>query len=105
MDPAYSFEAIREAQLDVSDGADILMVKPAMNYLDIIAKVKSEFAEVPLGAYQVSGEYSMLKTAAQQGLLDEQQAMLESLTAIKRAGADLIISYFAKDFAKLYQTL
>lgn len=103
MDPANRFEAIREAQLDVAEGADILMVKPAMNYLDIIATVKNEFAQVPLGAYQVSGEYSMLKAAAQQGLVDGSQAMLESLTAIKRAGADLIVSYFAKEFAKLYQ--
>lgn len=101
MDPANASEAIREAALDISEGADMLMVKPAMSYLDIIYRVKQHFPEVPLCAYQVSGEYSMLKAAAAQGLINEGQAMLESLIAIKRAGADLIISYFAKDIAKL----
>ncbi len=101
MDPANAQEAIREAALDLDEGADMLMVKPAMNYLDIICRVKQHFPEVPLCAYQVSGEYSMLKAAAAQGLIDEEQAMLESLIAIKRAGADLIISYFAKDVAKI----
>jgi porphobilinogen synthase len=101
MNPANSREAIREASLDLEEGADMLMVKPAMNYLDVILAVKQHFPEVPLCAYQVSGEYSMLKFAAAQGLLNEEQAMLESLLAIKRAGADFIISYFAKDFAKL----
>ena len=101
MDPANASEAIREAALDVAEGADMLMVKPAMSYLDIIYRVKQRFPEVPLCAYQVSGEYSMLKAAAAQGLINEEQAMLESLIAIKRAGADLIISYFAKDVAKL----
>ncbi|WP_419419028.1 porphobilinogen synthase [Legionella sp. D16C41] len=101
MDPANSNEAIREAALDLKEGADMLMVKPAMNYLDIIYKVKNHFPEVPLGAYQVSGEYAMLKYAAQQGLIDEKRAITESLLAIKRAGADLIISYFAKDIARL----
>lgn len=100
MDPANSQEALREAALDLEEGADLLMVKPAMNYLDVIYRLKQHFPEVPLCAYQVSGEYSMIKVAAAQGLIDEQQAMLESLTAIKRAGADLIISYFAKDFAR-----
>ncbi|ARG98007.1 porphobilinogen synthase [Legionella micdadei] len=99
MDPANSNEALREAALDLKEGADLLMVKPAMAYLDIIYKVKQHFPEVPLCAYQVSGEYAMLKNAAAQGLLNEEQAMVESLIAIKRAGADLIISYFAKDIA------
>lgn len=101
MDPANSNEALREAALDIAEGADLIMVKPAINYLDIIYKLKQKFPEVPLCAYQVSGEYSMLKFAAQQGLVNEEQAMLESLLAIKRAGADLIISYFAKDLARL----
>ena len=101
MDPANASEAIREAALDVAEGADMLMVKPAMSYLDIIYRVKQRFPEVPLCAYQVSGEYSMLKAAAAQGLINEEQAMLESLIAIKRACAYLIISYFAKDVAKL----
>ncbi|WP_133126981.1 porphobilinogen synthase [Legionella nagasakiensis] len=104
MNPANSHEALREAALDLKEGADMLMVKPAMNYLDIIYRVKQRFPEVPLCAYQVSGEYSMLKAAAAQGLIDEKQAMLESLTAIKRAGADLMITYFAKEAAKLAAT-
>ena len=101
MDPANAEEAIREAALDVSEGADLLMVKPAMNYLDVIYRVKQTFPEVPLCAYQVSGEYSMIKNAAAQGLVNEEQAMMESLLAIKRAGADLIISYFSKDAARV----
>lgn len=101
MNPANSNEALREAALDLKEGADMLMVKPAMNYLDIIYKLKSHFPDVPLCAYQVSGEYAMLKYAARHGLINEEQAMLESLLAIKRAGADLIISYFAKDIARL----
>jgi porphobilinogen synthase len=101
MDPANGREALREAALDVAEGADMLMVKPAMNYLDVICRVKHAHPAVPMAAYQVSGEYSMIKAAAAQGWLDETQAMLESLTAIKRAGADIIISYFAKDFAQL----
>ena len=100
MDPANANEALREAELDVSEGADLLMIKPAMQYLDIIHRVKTRFPNVPLCAYQVSGEYSMLKAAAREGLIDEEAAMLESLTAIKRAGADLIITYFAKDLAR-----
>lgn len=102
MNPANSHEAIRETDLDLAEGADLIMVKPAMNYLDIIYKLKQHYPEVPLCAYQVSGEYSMLKYAAQAGLLDEEITMIESLVAIKRAGADMIISYFAKDFARLY---
>lgn len=101
MDPANSQEALREAQLDLDEGADMLMVKPAMNYLDIICRIKQRFPDVPLCAYQVSGEYAMIKFAAAQGIIDEEQAMLESLIAIKRAGADLMISYFAKDVARL----
>lgn len=101
MNPANSNEALREAALDLEEGADLLMVKPAMIYLDVIYKVKQHFPEIPLCAYQVSGEYSMIKNAALQGLINEEQAMVESLLAIKRAGADLIISYFAKDVARL----
>lgn len=101
MNPANSHEAIREAILDIDEGADILMVKPAMNYLDIIFRLKQQFPEVPLCAYQVSGEYSMIKAAAAKGYINEEQAMIESLIAIKRAGADLIITYFAKDIARL----
>ncbi len=101
MDPANANEALREVALDLEEGADLIMVKPAMNYLDVIFRVKQQYPEVPLCAYQVSGEYSMLKNAAAQGLINEEEAMMESLLAIKRAGADLIISYFAKDFARL----
>lgn len=105
MNPANTAEALREAALDIAEGADILMVKPAMNYLDIIYKLKQHYPEVPLCAYQVSGEYALLKYAAKQGLIHEEQAMLESLMAIKRAGADLLISYFARDFARLFNRL
>lgn len=101
MDPANSNEAIRESTLDLMEGADMLMVKPAGFYLDIIQKLKQNFPEVPLCAYQVSGEYSMIKNAARQHLIKEDLAIFESLTAIKRAGADFIISYFAKDIARL----
>jgi len=100
MDPANGDEAIREISLDVSEGADIIMVKPALAYLDVICRAKQEF-DLPLAAYNVSGEYSMIKAAAQLGWLDEEKAMLESLTAIKRAGADIIITYWAKDLAKV----
>jgi porphobilinogen synthase len=100
MDPANSDEAIREIELDVAEGADIIMVKPALPYLDIIYRAKQEF-DLPLAAYNVSGEYSMIKAAAQLGWLDEEKAMVESLTAIKRAGADIIITYFAPQMAKL----
>ncbi|AMP89549.1 porphobilinogen synthase [Legionella pneumophila] len=101
MDPANSEEAVRETRLDLEEGADMIMVKPAGFYLDIIYKLKQHFTEVPLCAYQVSGEYSMIKNAAKNNLIHEEQAMIESLIAIKRAGADFIISYFAKDMAKL----
>ena len=100
MDPANADEAIREMSLDVGEGADIIMVKPALAYLDIICRAKQEF-DLPLAAYNVSGEYSMIKAAAQLGWLDEEKAMVESLTAIKRAGADIIITYFAPQMAKL----
>ncbi len=100
MDPANADEAIREISLDVSEGADIIMVKPALAYLDIIYRAKQEF-DLPLAAYNVSGEYSMIKAAAQMGWLDEEKAMLESLAAVKRAGADIIITYWAKKFAQL----
>lgn len=96
MDPANAREALREIDLDIEEGADIVMVKPALPYLDIIAAARSRTL-VPLAAYQVSGEYSMIKAAAKAGWLDETRAMMESLLAIKRAGADLILSYFAKD--------
>lgn len=101
MNPANAQEAIREAQLDRQEGADLFMVKPAMNYLDVILRIKQNFPEVPLCAYQVSGEYSMIKAAASQGWINEEEATMESLLAIKRAGADLIITYFAKDVARM----
>ena len=104
MNPANAMEAIREASIDIEEGTDILMVKPAMNYLDVICRIKHTFPEVPLCAYQVSGEYAMIKCAAQQGLVDEKQAIVESLLAIKRAGADLIITYFAKEIAQTLLT-
>jgi porphobilinogen synthase len=98
MDPANAREALREVWLDVDEGADLLMVKPAGAYLDIIAAVKAETG-LPLAAYQVSGEYSMIKAAAERGWIDGERAMLESLVAIARAGADLIITYFAIEAA------
>ncbi|HQL00033.1 MAG TPA: porphobilinogen synthase [Smithellaceae bacterium] len=99
MDPSNADEAIREISLDVNEGADIIMVKPALPYLDIICRAKQEF-DLPLAAYNVSGEYAMIKAAAKQGWLDEEKAMMESVTAIKRAGADILITYWAKDLAK-----
>jgi porphobilinogen synthase len=99
MDPANGREAIRESELDAAEGADVLMVKPAGPYLDLIWRVK-EATGLPLAAYQVSGEYAMLRTAIDAGLLDERLAVLESLTGIRRAGADIIITYFAKDVAR-----
>jgi porphobilinogen synthase len=100
MDPANAREAMREATLDVEEGADLIMVKPALPYLDIISQLAGEF-DVPIAAYQVSGEYSMIKAAAAQGWLDETAVMLESLTAIKRAGADLVLTYFAREAANI----
>jgi porphobilinogen synthase len=102
MDPANAMEAMREVALDVDEGADIVMVKPALPYLDIIARVKGEFG-LPVAAYSVSGEYAMLKAAGQLGWLDEDRAVLEALTGIRRAGADIIITYFAKDAARLIE--
>jgi porphobilinogen synthase len=99
MDPANGREALREVALDVDEGADLLMVKPAGPYLDIIRQVRDQY-ELPLAAYQVSGEYAMLKAAVGNGWLDERRAALESLTSIKRAGADLIITYYAKEAAR-----
>lgn len=99
MDPANAWEALREAELDIEEGADMLMVKPALAYLDVLRRVKDAFPEVPLAAYNVSGEYSMIKAAAQNGWIDEAKCTLETLTAIKRAGADIIISYHALDAA------
>ena len=98
MDPANALEAIREAKLDLAEGADVVMVKPAMPYLDVIRRVKEETG-APVGAYQVSGEYSMLKAAAQNGWMDERAAVIESLTSIRRAGADLVLTYYAKEAA------
>jgi porphobilinogen synthase len=100
MDPPNSDEAMREIMLDVEEGADIIMVKPALPYLDIIHRAKEEF-DLPLAAYNVSGEFSMIKAAANLGWIDEERAMMESLTSIKRAGADIIITYFAQDVAKI----
>lgn len=100
MDIANSEEAIRECALDIAEGADMLMVKPAHAYLDIITKVKKHYPSLPLGAYHTSGEYAMIKAAAEKGWLDEQKTALEILTAIRRAGADFIITYFAKDAAR-----
>ncbi|MGH7396137.1 MAG: porphobilinogen synthase [Candidatus Rokuibacteriota bacterium] len=102
MDPANTMEAMREVALDVDEGADIVMVKPALPYLDVIARVKSEFG-LPVAAYSVSGEYAMLKAAGRLGWLDEDRAVLEALTGIRRAGADIIITYFAKDAARLIE--
>jgi len=100
MDPANSREAIREIRLDIEEGADIIMVKPALAYLDVIRRTREEF-DLPLAAYNVSGEYSMIKAAAEKGWLDGQRVMMEVLTSIKRAGADIIITYFAREAAKL----
>ncbi len=98
MDPANVLEGVREARLDLEEGADVVMVKPATPYLDVIRRVKEE-TDAPVGAYHVSGEYSMLKAAAQNGWIDERAAVLETLTAIRRAGADLVLTYYAKEAA------
>lgn len=99
MDPCNSDEAIRETELDIMEGADIVMVKPALSYLDIIRRIKDNF-NAPIAAYNVSGEYAMIKAAAKAGLVDEKAIVIEMLTSIKRAGADIIITYFAKDLAR-----
>jgi porphobilinogen synthase len=98
MDPANVREALRECEQDIEEGADVLMIKPALPYLDVIRAARERF-DLPLAAYNVSGEYAMVKAAAAKGFLDERQAALESLTAIKRAGADLIVSYWTKELA------
>jgi porphobilinogen synthase len=100
MDPANGDESLREVQMDIEEGADIVMVKPALPYLDLIWRVKQEFG-YPVAAYNVSGEYSMLKAAAERGWIDDDRAMMEMLTAIRRAGADIVITYFAKRAAEL----
>ena len=100
MDPANRREALKEAAMDIAEGADIVMVKPALAYLDIISDVRNTF-NLPVAAYNVSGEYSLVKAAAQLGWIDEERAMMEILTAIRRAGADLILTYFAKEAAKI----
>jgi porphobilinogen synthase len=102
MDPANSDEAMREVEQDIIEGADIVMVKPALSYLDIIHRVKDRFG-MPTAAYNVSGEYSMIKAAGRNGWIDEPRVMMEVLTSIKRAGADMILSYFAKDAVRLLQ--
>ncbi|MEL6975738.1 MAG: porphobilinogen synthase [Bacteroidota bacterium] len=100
MDPANRFEAIRETQMDIDEGADIVMVKPGLPYLDIVREIRNE-VDVPVAVYQVSGEYAMLKAAAQKGWLDHDTVMMEQLLSIKRAGANIIASYFAKDVVRL----
>src|SRR6187431_177278 len=100
MDPANVAEALREVETDLDEGADIVMIKPALHYLDVISRVKQEFGQ-PTAAYHVSGEYAMLKLAAARGWIDEQRGMLETLTAIKRAGADIIITYYAREAARI----
>jgi porphobilinogen synthase len=104
MDPANAREALREAALDVDEGADALMVKPALGYLDVVRSVRERFPELPLAAYNVSGEYAMVKAAAANGWLDERAVVLEVLTGIRRAGADLVVTYHAKDAAAWLQT-
>ncbi len=100
MDPANAREALREVEQDIDEGADIVMVKPALLYLDVIARVKDRFG-MPTAAYHVSGEYSMLKAAARNGWIDEPRAMMETLTSIARAGSDVIITYYAREAARL----
>jgi porphobilinogen synthase len=100
MDPANSREALREATLDVDEGADILMVKPAVAYLDIISRLRDEF-DLPIAAYHVSGEYAMIKAASERGWIDGDRVMEETLLSIRRAGADIILTYFAKDMARI----
>jgi porphobilinogen synthase (EC 4.2.1.24) len=100
MDPANRREALREVAIDIEEGADIVMVKPALSYLDIIRDLRNTF-NVPIAAYNVSGEYSMIKAAGKLGWIDEKKVMLETLISMKRAGADIIITYFAKEVAKI----
>jgi len=103
MDSANEREALREAELDYLEGADVLMVKPATVYLDILKMLREQF-DLPLAAYHVSGEYAMIKAAAQNGWIDEQRAMMETLTSIKRAGADIILTYYAREAIKLLRS-
>ena len=98
MNPANSDEAITEVDMDIAEGADMVMVKPALAYMDIIYRVK-QHTNLPVAAYNVSGEYAMIKAAAQKGWIDEKKIVMETLTSMKRAGADLILTYFAKDVA------
>ena len=100
MDPANRLEAVKEAKLDIEEGADIIMVKPGISYLDIVREIRNA-VDVPIAVYQVSGEYSMIKAAAANGWLEHDVIMMEQLLAIKRAGADIIASYFAKDVVRL----
>jgi porphobilinogen synthase len=102
MDPGNLAEALREVRLDIEEGADMVMVKPALPYLDVIRRVKDE-SRMPVAAYNVSGEYAMVKAAAAAGYLDERATVLETLTAIRRAGADIVITYHAKDAARWLQ--
>jgi porphobilinogen synthase len=99
MDPANAREALKEVALDIEEGADMVMVKPALPYLDVIRRVRDKF-DIPVGAYNVSGEYAMVKAAAANGWLDEKRTVLEIITAIQRAGADIILTYHAKDIAR-----
>ena len=103
MDPANALEALREVALDIDEGADIVMVKPALPYLDVVARVKADFG-LPVAAYSVSGEYAMIRAAGTLGWLDEERAMMEALISIRRAGADLVITYFAKEAARVLET-
>ena len=100
MDPANVDEALREVETDIAEGADIVLIKPALPYLDVLAKVKERFGR-PTAAYHVSGEYSMIKAAAARGWIDEPRVMMETLTAIRRAGADIIITYYAREAARM----
>jgi porphobilinogen synthase len=102
MDPANGREALREVRMDIEEGADMVMVKPALPYLDIVRRVRDE-TDLPVAAYNVSGEYAMVKAAANAGYLDERAAVLEALTSIRRAGADIVITYHAKDVARWLQ--
>ena len=99
MDPSNAREALKEVEMDLEEGADMVMIKPALAYLDIIRRVRDEF-DVPVAAYNVSGEYAMVKAAVQKGWLDEQRVVMEILTSIQRAGADIILTYYAKDAAR-----
>ena len=99
MDPANVDEALREVEIDIAEGADIVMIKPAVPYLDVLTKVKARFGQ-PTAAYHVSGEYSMIKAAAERGWIDEARVMMETLISIRRAGADMILTYYARDAAR-----